>query len=195
MARCSDRPFGEIDSLPRGDESLRSYGWVHLSIRQPWAIIARTKRCLQIMRTEDYPIDRSIGFLLGRTFRRLRPIMEQQINSAGISYGMWFFLRALWERDGVSQREIAEMVGLTQPTAWAALRKLEAQKMVTLQPDSEDKRKVLVFLTEKGKGLEEVLLPKMEKINELALQGISKTDLETFRRVLRRIESNIGPSE
>ncbi|MBN9473973.1 MAG: MarR family transcriptional regulator [Burkholderiales bacterium] len=147
------------------------------------------------MRTQDYPIDRSIGFLLGRTFRRLRPIMEQQINSAGISYGMWFFLRALWEKDGVSQREIAEMVGLTQPTAWAALRKLEAQKMVTLQPDSEDKRKVLVALTEKGRSLEEVLLPRVENINEVALQGISKTDLATFMRVLGRIENNIGPGE
>lgn len=147
------------------------------------------------MRTQDYPIDRSIGFLLGRTFRRLRPIMEQQINSAGISYGMWFFLRALWEKDGVSQREIAEMVGLTQPTAWAALRKLEAQKMVTLQPDSEDKRKVLVYLTEKGRSLEEVLLPRVENINEVALQGISKTDLATFMRVLGRIETNIGPGE
>jgi len=123
------------------------------------------------MRTQDYPIDRSIGFLLGRTFRRWRPIMEQQISSAGISHGMWFFLRALWEKDGVSQREIAEMVGLTQPTAWAALRKLEAQKMVDLQPDSEDKRKVLVFLTDKGRSLEEVLLPRVEHINEVALGG------------------------
>ncbi|MDX3905772.1 MAG: MarR family transcriptional regulator [Pigmentiphaga sp.] len=147
------------------------------------------------MRAQDYPIDRSIGFQLGRTFRRLRPIMEQQINSAGISYGMWFFLRALWERDGVSQREIAEMVGLTQPTAWAALRKLEAQKMVTLRPDEEDKRRVLVFLTERGKGLEEVLLPRVEHINEVALQGISNAELATFQRVLRKIEANISPAD
>ena len=147
------------------------------------------------MRTQDYPIDRSIGFLLGRTFRRLRPIMEQQINSAGISYGMWFFLRALWEKDGVSQREIAERVGLTQPTAWAALRKLEAQKMVKLQPDSVDKRRVLVFLTDKGRGLEEVLLPRVEHINEIALADITEADLATFRRVLGRIETNITPAE
>ncbi len=142
------------------------------------------------MPKHDYPIDNSIGFLMGRTFRRLRPLMEQQINSAGISYGMWFFLRALWDKDGVSQREIAEMVGLTQPTAWTALRKLETQKMVTLEPDSEDKRRVLVFLTEKGRGLEEELLPKVEGINDVVLRGISKADVATFRRVLSTIESN-----
>ena len=133
--------------------------------------------------------------MLGRTLRTLRPLMEQRVKSSGISDGMWFFLRALWDKDGVSQREIAESVGLTQPTAWAALRKLEAQKMVVLERDLDDKRRSVVHLTKKGRDLESLLLPRVEEINAIALDGISEKDVQTFLKVLGKIHDNVRASD
>lgn len=146
------------------------------------------------MPRHHYPFDNSIGFMLGRTLRTLRPLMEQRVKSAGISDGMWFFLRVLWNKDGVSQREIADAVGLTQPTAWAALKKLEAQRLVALERDLDDRRRTIVHLTKKGRDLEAVLLPRVEEINVIALKGISEKDTQTFLRVLGQIHDNVRAS-
>lgn len=129
--------------------------------------------------------------MLGRALRTLRPLMDRRLKGSGISDGMWYFLRVLWDKDGVSQREIADAVGMTQPTAWAALRKLEAQRMVTFENDPDDGRRTIVHLTPKGRQLESKLLPRIEEINQISLAGVPAKDFQTFMRVLQRICDNV----
>jgi len=48
---------------------------------------------------------------------------------------MWYFLRALWERDGVNQRELTNSVGIMQPTTVMALRSMQSRGLVRMEPD------------------------------------------------------------
>ena len=137
-----------------------------------------------------YPVRESIGHLINLTHRQIQPLLEERVRDYGVSYGTWFFLRALWEEDGVSQAALAERVGASQPTTLAALRKLAAQGLVALKDDRADRRKFRVMLTAKGRALHAVLIPRVAEINGVVLRGLSRSEVNDLRRMLKLIQKN-----
>lgn len=137
-----------------------------------------------------YPVRESIGHLINLTHRQIQPLLEERVREYGVSYGTWFFLRALWEEDGVSQAALAERVGASQPTTLAALRKLAAQGLVALKDDRTDRRKFRVVLTAKGRALRSVLIPRVAEINGVVLRGLATHEVNQLRRMLKIIQKN-----
>lgn len=138
----------------------------------------------------DFPTQQSIGFLLRRNHLYGSRILAGRIASEKITLGMWYFLRALWEQDGVTQRELSRQLGAVEPTAVTALEQMERRGLVRRVRDPEDRRRRIVYLTKKGRDLEGELLPYAVEVNEIALQGIPKKDVEYLRRILLTIKAN-----
>ena len=139
----------------------------------------------------EYVLDNSVGYLLSITDRRLTPFLKICLSTEGISYGMWYFLRVLWEQDGLSQKELAYRTGLTQPTSVEAVRNMKKRGLIHTIDDPEDGRQMKIFLTHTGRDIKTKLLPKVAKINDLALAGISESDFKIMQRILRKIRANI----
>jgi MarR family transcriptional regulator, organic hydroperoxide resistance regulator len=111
----------------------------------------------------DYDPEQSVGYQLRKISREMAALLKMQISSEKITIGMWYFLRALWQRDGVIQRELTESVGLMQPTTVAALRSMETRGLVRMEPDKTDRRSIRIFLTSEGRRLKTRLLPKVRR--------------------------------
>ena len=139
----------------------------------------------------EYSLDDSIGYMLSVMDRRMTPYLKICLMSEGISYGMWYFLRVLWEEDGLSQKELTHRTGFTQPTSVEAVRNMKKRGLIRITDNPNDARQMKIYLTEAGRGIENKLLPKVAKINTVALEGISNADLETMRKVLRTIRANM----
>ena len=60
-----------------------------------------------------------------RAFQRL---LERRIAPYGVTRGQWYFLRVLWEEDGLSQRELSARVGMMEPTTVIALHSMEKRR-------------------------------------------------------------------
>ena len=60
--------------------------------------------------------------LAHRSFQRA---FQERIEQDGVTIGMWFYLRALWEKDGVTQRELSQSVETMDPSTGSALAKME----------------------------------------------------------------------
>ena len=73
--------------------------------------------------------------------------------------GHWVFLRALWEGDGLTQRQLSREAGVMEPTTFAALKAMEARGYVVRRQLADNRRNVHVFLTPRGRALEAVLVP------------------------------------
>lgn len=139
------------------------------------------------------PLHSSIGFLISSINRQLKPLFDERLCSEGIGYGMWFFLRVLWEKDDVSQRELADRAGMSAPTALEAIRKLEQLKLISLKPNKQDKRRLRISLTAKGKNLEKRLVAQVDELNALALKGFSPEEVTHLRELLARVRANTAP--
>ena len=133
----------------------------------------------------------SIGYLSRVNFRAFTKALGELIEPHGVSAGQWRFLRVLWEKDGVTQRTLANRVGITEATAVKGIAGLESAGLVTREVDEADKRKMIIRLTPHARRLRKKLIPMVLKVNERALEGINQKDVNTARKVLVRAYQNL----
>ena len=138
----------------------------------------------------EYPLARSIGSQLRQTYRYFERDLQQILAPHDIPVGMWYFLRALWEENGLSQRELSERAGSTPPVTAEQLRNMEERGLVERRRSQVDKRKVEVFLTAEGLRLRPLLLPNAERVNTVALGGLSEGEIGFLRVALTRMKQN-----
>lgn len=136
-------------------------------------------------------LQRSLGYQLRALHHALRSDVQSRLARHGIPFGMGYYLRALWEADGLTQRQLSERAGTTEPTTVEMLRKMEDRGLVQRWRSPSDRRKVHVYLTRKGKQLEAKALPYMTDIQEIMLGGIGEAEERIFRSVLTRMLSNL----
>jgi len=136
--------------------------------------------------------DTTVGYLVRDVHRSLARALQSRIASHGVSMGQWFFLRALWDEDGLTQRELSQRVGMMEPTTVTALNGMERRNLVERVRNVHDRRKVNIYLTPKGRALREVLMPCSLEVNREATQGVSKTELSITMDVLRRMAGNLN---
>jgi MarR family transcriptional regulator, organic hydroperoxide resistance regulator len=138
-----------------------------------------------------YPPIESAGYLVRDAHRAFQKLLEKRIAAHGISRGQWYFLRVLWIEDGLSQRELSARVGMMEPTTVIALRSMEKTGLIRRVRTSEDKRVANVCLTAKAKRIREQMLLLARGINEDACQGLSREELDTFRRAITHMTENL----
>jgi len=148
---------------------------------------------LERRRSSDagYPPIESAGYLVRDAHRAFQKLLEKRIATYGIARGQWYFLRVLWIEDGLSQRELSTRVGMMEPTTVIALRSMEKAGLIRRARSSEDKRVAQVWLTAKAKRIREQMLLIARGINEDACQGLSREELETFRRAIMHMTENL----
>ncbi|MGN6459789.1 MAG: MarR family winged helix-turn-helix transcriptional regulator [Pseudolabrys sp.] len=139
----------------------------------------------------EYKLDDSVGFMITITDRRMKPLLKKCLAIEGVTYGMWFFLRVLFEEDGLTQRELSHRVGMMQPTTVAALRAMENSGFVTIKEDKKDKRRMRIFLTEDGRKVGARILPMLHQLNDFALKDVTAEEFQVLRRVLRKVRHTI----
>jgi DNA-binding MarR family transcriptional regulator len=139
----------------------------------------------------DFPPDQSVGYLVRETHRAFLRALGARVSRHGVSIGMWYFLRALWEEDGLTQRELSRRVRMMEPTTAAALESMERRGLIGRTRNSEDRRKVNIRLTGRGRRLRGVLLRYAMEVNQVALAGIAPKNIPLLREQLARIKRNL----
>jgi DNA-binding MarR family transcriptional regulator len=139
----------------------------------------------------EFPPDASVLQLLRMTHRSSARLLQSRIDPHGVTIGMWYFLRVLWEEDGLTQRELSQRVGMVEATTVTAINAMAARNLVRRQGDPTDRRKRHVHLTEEGRKLQFTLLPHAAEVNRIASRGISEEDVERVRTTLAAMRRNL----
>lgn len=137
---------------------------------------------------------RSVGYLLRDCYRSFSKALEVQIKPHGIGLGQWYFLRELWEEDGLTQGDLSSRVGMTAPTTVVAIRRMVEDDLVVRKQDEHDRRKVRIYLTKKGCRYRDKLLPLALDVNNVATEGFSQKEIRQFRSFVDRMKKNLSRS-
>ena len=151
----------------------------------------RTPKKNRADRNVDLPLAESSGFLVRDANRAFQSLLEKRISTYGLKRGQWYFLRVLWDGDGLSQRELSARVGTMEPTTVIALRSMEKFGLVRRVRSDDDKRQAQVWLTPKAKRLRDELLSVARGITDAAEESVSVSELDVFRRVIARMTANL----
>ncbi|CAG7596580.1 hypothetical protein PAESOLCIP111_00089 [Paenibacillus solanacearum] len=104
-------------------------------------------------------------------------------------------LKALVERDGQSQKELAERMNITPATLTVMLGRMEKTGMVVRRPDEADQRVSRVFITEKGR-LAFGSLEETQKLMEAAcFAQFTPEEQIIFRRLLLQMHENLKQAD
>ena len=143
----------------------------------------------------DLPHHQSEGYLVRDAHRAFQRLLEKRIAPHGVTRGQWYFLRVLWEEDGLSQRELSARVGMMEPTTVIALRGMEKSGLIRRERSNDDRRITKVHLTPKARRLRDRLLQISQGVNDQAAESIDPGALAQFRRVIARMTENLDRIE
>jgi DNA-binding MarR family transcriptional regulator len=117
--------------------------------------------------------------------------LQGRLAAHGVSFGHWTFLRILWARDGLTQRELSNEAGVMESSTHVAMKAMEQLRYVKRTQVPENRKTVYVHLTSKGRTLERRLVPLAEAANRAAVRGLAASDVEAAKRVLVAVRENL----
>jgi DNA-binding MarR family transcriptional regulator len=138
-------------------------------------------------------LDHNLGYILSRTANRLDLIFQRSINEEGypVTVHQWRILQELYDRDGLSQVELSKLLEKNGPNVTRILDVMGKNELITRSPDSHDRRKYLICLTEKGRDLKEKISPLSGAAREKAFGNISRKDLKKFQEIIGKMYENM----
>ena len=139
-----------------------------------------------------YDVEKSIGFIIYRTALAMKATLQRTLKERGldITPEQFGILHVLHEEEGLSQKEIGNILFKDKPNVSRMLDALERKGLTFRQ--STDRRKFAIFLTEAGKKLTEEILPLGRELGERAVKGLLVREIEALESMLNKIYGNVS---
>lgn len=137
-------------------------------------------------------MDNSI-FLIGRIRENVNNFIVNELEELGIkgvvpTHGD--ILVALFKQEEMTMTEIANKIHRDRSTVTTLANKLTKLGYIKSKKNPEDSRSSIIYLTTKGKELEEGFEEISNKIFQKEYKGINESEKEVFYRVLNKIHEN-----
>lgn len=91
----------------------------------------------------------------------------------------------------LTQRELAEKIGITPPSMTVAIRKMEEKGYIAKTADERDQRKTQIYLTEKGSGCIDGMKQVFRQMEDVMFRGFLQEERLLLRRYLLQMSDNI----
>jgi len=140
---------------------------------------------------EAVPNDR-FAHLVKDATRSFQRSLQMRLARFDVPFGHWTFLRALWERDGLTQKQLSDEVGVMEPTTLMAVRAMETRGWVERRQRADNRKNVHVYLTDAGRALKDTLVPLAEEVNATGAKGLTADEIAVARRVLLTMITNLA---
>lgn len=138
------------------------------------------------------PIEETTGFALAKACRAHRGNVGAELAKVGLHAGQEMVLVELWKEDGLKGCVLAARLCVEPPTVTRMLQRLENCGLVERCKDPGDARGVRVYLTEKGRGLEDPVTECWGRIETQTFEGMSEDEKLLLHGLLARIRENLG---
>ena len=138
------------------------------------------------------------GFLIAKIHQLSGRILARKLkeyNIGEINPAQGRILFVLWRSDCISIRELAKKTSLGKSTLTSMLDRLEESGYIIRIPSREDRRKILIKLTEKDNALRDLYIQVSGEMTELFYNGFSAGEIDEFEKYLKRILHNLTTYE
>ena len=138
------------------------------------------------------PLKSTVGYMLAQVCKLHRQRAEVLLSEIGLHTGQEMLLCGLWEKEGITQTELAENLMIQPATVTNMLQRLEREGFVERRPDSEDQRISRVYTTEKGRDMEGVVQEQWNQLEQESFAGFSVEERVLLRRLLLQVYQQLA---
>jgi len=140
-----------------------------------------------VRQIQDY-----IGFQMLQVHKAHRQLAEAALNKLGVHTGQEMILLQLWIEEGIPQSQLAASMEVEPPTATKMLQRMERAGLIERRPDPTDARISRVYLSERGRALEQPVLDVWKQLEAQTVARLSLTEQALLHRLLMQVLTNLS---
>jgi MarR family transcriptional regulator for hemolysin len=140
----------------------------------------------------ESPVGERFSAAVHNTARGWRLLIDKQLKHLGIGQAGWMTIAMIAKSgEAMSQRALADLVGVEGPSMVSVLDRLEREGLVTRAPSSTDRRVKLVQLTEAGTALYKQVKEQANAVRGALLGDIDPVQLKAATELLELLRARI----
>lgn len=136
---------------------------------------------------DSYVFSEQVGHLLRKAYQRHLAIFQQNVGDSQLTAVQFVTLCALRDHGASSLTELVKATAVDQATIRGIVERLKARELITLEPDPQDKRKVVVDLSAAGAALVLQTVPCAAQITELTMSNLNPAERVAVLFLLRKM--------
>lgn len=134
------------------------------------------------------------GFLISQVKQLSDRTFEKILKTKGIDEfngAQGRILYILWNNNNLSIKQISKFTKLAKTTLTAMLERMELQGLIKRTISKEDKREIIVSLTDEAKELKENYLDVSKQMEKIFYKNFTDKQIENFENTLKKIIENL----
>lgn len=132
-----------------------------------------------------------ISIYIHQTDLTLTNYIKKRLAPKNLAPEQNLIMMLLWEKDGLNQNEIAQKLNKEKSNITRMIFNLEQKGFIRRESGENDRRSLMVYLTDEGKKLSSSIIPITEEFNEMICKEISNEELMMVRRILSKMRANV----
>ena len=135
----------------------------------------------------EFEREESAGYLINQLARLFARDLQRQIQPLGIVTGQFPILLALWNRDGVTQRELLDEIDVEQATLANTLTRMERDGLIKRTKHPSDARAQQIWLTSKALNVRNEAYLAANTVNQESLAELSSEEKATLIGLMQKV--------
>lgn len=137
-------------------------------------------------------LDSIIFYNIDKAIRAYRNYAQRQLKLHGftITVDQWLIIKAILENPGITQNELGDLVFKDNASVTRIIDLLVKSQYIIRSVHSEDRRKTNLEVTDTGLKTIKEVQKIVEQNRKIALEGISKEELQIMNNALLKISQN-----
>lgn len=131
------------------------------------------------------------GHLFSVIHRQSSVAMTRRLRESGVSFGQFLSIRYIYENEGCSQEQLSNRLRLDKGAVARTVHALEEDGYVQRLPDPQDRRRVILSLTEQGKEQYRSIVRISDEWESVLLQDLSPQEQKELRRLLIKVVNTL----
>ena len=127
-----------------------------------------------------------VDFNLRHSWHKISRLYNQKAKNHGLTMSMGFILLVV-DKEGTPSTQLGPRMGMEPTSLSRTLKTMETKGYIKKVIDGEDKRRVLIFLTDLGVSIRREVREVVIGFNEKLEQNITKEKLIVFFEVMQTI--------
>lgn len=134
-----------------------------------------------------YVLEQQAGHLLRRAHQRHAAIFQALIGGSQLTPLQFAAIVRLGELGEVSQNQLGRLTAMDAATMQGVIKRLAARGLIARRPDPDDRRRLILSLSESGKALADSVIANAIRITEVTLEPLTAAEQKVFLKLLARI--------
>jgi DNA-binding MarR family transcriptional regulator len=136
-----------------------------------------------------------MGYWLRKVVRNMNNLHDQKLQQYDLTSSQVSVLCQLWNKDGLTQKEIQENLNLRPASVSGLVDTLSNKGFIVRKHDVEDARLKRLYLTEEGTRVKDLSIEVIKEVENTITKGFSEDEKVIFICWMKKLYNNLNTLE